>query len=111
MHRTGPANIQFQKKAGRRWTWRSPGGNIKNEIEYIMTDKPSMLTDVTVINRIDIVSDHIMAMGFVTLNTIAERRKLLNNNTKTRVHTQMIGTRKNTFSTRTEKQVHSTRKT
>ena len=23
-------NTQFQKKAGRRWTWRSPDGNIKN---------------------------------------------------------------------------------
>ena len=34
-------NTQFQKKAGRRWTWRSPDGNTKNEIDYIMTDKPS----------------------------------------------------------------------
>ena len=43
-------NTQFQKKAGRKWTWRSPDGNTKNEIDYIMTDKPSMVTDVTVIN-------------------------------------------------------------
>ena len=35
-------NTQFPKKAGRRWTWRSPDGNTKNEIDYIMTDKPSM---------------------------------------------------------------------
>ncbi len=51
-------NTQFQKKAGRRWTWRSPDGNTKNEIDYIMTDKPSMVTDVTVINRVNIGSDH-----------------------------------------------------
>ena len=38
-------NTQFQKKAGRRWTWRSPDGNTKNEIYYIMTDKPSMVTE------------------------------------------------------------------
>ncbi len=44
-------NPQFQKKAGRRWTWRSPDGNTKNEIDYIITDKPSMVTDVTVINQ------------------------------------------------------------
>ena len=39
-------NTQFQKKGGRRWTWRSPDGNTKNEIDYIMTDKPSMVTAV-----------------------------------------------------------------
>ena len=90
-------NTQFQKKAGRRWTWKSPDGHIRNEIDYIMTDKPSMVTDVTVINRIDIGSDHRMVMGSITLNTRAERRKLVNKNTRTRVDTQMIGTMKNTF--------------
>ena len=49
---------QFQKKAGRRWPWRSPDGNTKNEIDYIMTGKPSTVTDVTVINRVNIGSDH-----------------------------------------------------
>ena len=104
-------NTQFQKKAGRRWTLRSPDGNTKNEIDYIMTDKPSMLTDVTVINRVNIGSDHRMVMGSITLNTRAERRKLLNKNTQTRVDTQMIGTKKNTFQLELKKQVHSTRRT
>ena len=90
-------NTQFQKKVGRRWTWRSPDGNTKNEIDYIMTDKPSMVTDVTVINRVNIGCDHMMVMGSITLNTRAERRKLLNKNTRTRVDTHMIGTKKNTF--------------
>ena len=90
-------NTQFQKKAERRWTWRSPDGHTKNEIDYIMTDKASMVTDVTVINRVNIGSDHRMVMGSITLNTRAERGKLLNKNTQTRVDTQMIGTKKNTF--------------
>ena len=101
-------NTQFQKKAGRRWTWRRPDGNTKNEIDYIMTDKPSKVTDVTVINRVNIGSDHRMVMGSITLNTRAERRKLLNKNTRTRVDTQMIGTKKNTFQLELKKQVHST---
>ena len=62
-----------------------------------MTDKPSMVTDLTVINRINIGSDHRMVMGSITLNTRAERMKLLNKNTRTRVDTQMIGMKKNTF--------------
>ena len=90
-------NTQFQKKAGRRWTWRSPDGNTKNEIDYIMIDKPSMVTDVTVINRVNIGSDHRMVVVSITLNTRPERSKLLNKNTRTRVDTQMIGTKKNTF--------------
>ena len=36
-------------------------------------------------------------MRSVTLNTRAERRKLLNKNTQTRVDTERIGTKKNTF--------------
>ena len=83
---------QFQKKAGRRWTCRSPDGNTKNEIDYSMTDKPSMVTDVTVINRLNIGGDHRVVMGSVTLNTKAERMK-----PQTRVDTQMIGTKKNMF--------------
>ena len=38
-----------------------------------------------------------MVMGFITINTRAESRELLNKNTRTRVDTQMIGTKKNTF--------------
>ena len=87
----------ISEESRRRWTWRSPDGNTKNEIDYIMTDKPSMVTDVTVINRVNIGSDHRMVMGSITLNTRAERRKLLNKNTRTRVDTQIIGTKKNTF--------------
>ena len=62
-----------------------------------MTNIPSMVTDVTVINRINIGSDHMMVMDSITLYTIAERRKLLNKNTRRRVDTQMIGTKKSTF--------------
>ena len=92
-------------KAGRRWTWRSPDGITKND--YIMTDKPSMVTDVTVINRVNIGSDHMMVMGSITLNTRAERRTLLNKNTRTRVDTEIIGTKKNTVQLELKKQVLS----
>ncbi len=65
----------ISEETGRRWTWRIPDGNTKNEIDYIMTDKPSMVTDVTVINRVNIGIDHRMVTGSITLNTRAERRK------------------------------------
>ena len=52
-----------------------------------------MVTDVIVINRVNIGSDHMVVMGSVTLNTITEMRKLRNKNTQTRVDTQIIGTK------------------
>ena len=54
-----------------------------------------MVTDLIVINPINIGSDHTVVMGSVNIN--AERRKLLNKNTQTRVDIQMIGTTKNMF--------------
>ena len=90
-------NEQFQKQAGRKWTWNSPDGHTKNEPDNIITDKPSAVTDVTGINHINMGSDHMMLMGSVTLNTRAERRKHLNKITRTRVDTQIIGPKTKTF--------------
>ena len=47
------------------------------KIDYIMTDKPNMITYVRVINRINIGSDHRMLMSNIRLDTKAERKKLL----------------------------------
>ena len=84
-------SIQFRKHKVGAWTFR---------IICIMTsqaDKPIMVTDVTVINRVNTGCDHMVVMDSIMLNTREERRKLLNKNTRTRVDTQMIGTKKNTF--------------
>ena len=40
-------NTMVQKKAGRRWTWKSPNGVTKTEINYILTNRPDIVTDVT----------------------------------------------------------------
>ena len=74
-----------------------------------MNDKPSMVTDVTIINCINIGIEHNMLIGSVTINTRAERSTLLNKNKRTRVDTQVIGTKKNTFQLELKKQVHSSR--
>ena len=46
-------NIMFQKKAGRRRTWKSPNGVTKTEIDYILINRPDIVPDVTVINQIE----------------------------------------------------------
>ena len=88
-------NTLFQKKTERRWTWRSPDGKTKNEIDYIMTDKPNMITDVR--NRINIGSDHRMLMSNIRLDTKAERKKLLRKKKPPKVDTREIGIKKNEF--------------
>ena len=47
----------FQKKVGWRLTWKSTSGVTKAEIDYILTNKPDIVTEVTVINQVNIGSD------------------------------------------------------
>ena len=51
-------------------------GHKKNEIDYILTDKPHVLTDVSVINRFNMGDDHRMVRGTLTINTKLERARL-----------------------------------
>lgn len=51
-------NAFFQKCSEKKWTWRSPNWETKNEIDYILTNKKNLVTDVEVITELDIGSDH-----------------------------------------------------
>ncbi|XP_028178547.1 craniofacial development protein 2-like [Ostrinia furnacalis] len=51
-------NSFFQKPPHRKWTWMSPDGSTRNEIDFIMTTKRRMFSDVSVINRVKTGSDH-----------------------------------------------------
>ncbi|KAK6750784.1 hypothetical protein RB195_002634 [Necator americanus] len=42
-------NSQFQKPSSLRWTWESPGGGYRNEIDHIIVNKRFCLTDVGVV--------------------------------------------------------------
>ena len=66
-------NHEYQKKAGRRWTWKSPTGVTKTEIDYIITNRPDIVTYVTVIIQVNIGNDHRLVMS----NDQAERTKMM----------------------------------
>nr|XP_049695954.1 craniofacial development protein 2-like [Helicoverpa armigera] len=51
-------NSFFQKPPHRKWTWLSPDGFTRNEIDFFMTDKKRVFSDVSVINRVKTGSDH-----------------------------------------------------
>ena len=80
-------NTIFQKKAGRRWTWKSPNDVTKTEIDYILTNRPDVITNVTVFNKDDIGSD------VVKLDVEVERKEIMTKNPP-RVDTTQIGSKK-----------------
>ena len=53
-------NTVLKKLCNRCWTWISPNVETKNEIDYILTDKHGIFSDLSVLNSINIGSDHRM---------------------------------------------------
>ena len=93
----------FQKKAGRRWTWKSPNCVTKTEADYILTNRPDIVTDVIVISQVNIGSDHRMAMSNIKLDLEKERRTIM---TKSRCHTNRFN--EDRIPTRIEKLIQDT---
>ena len=67
-------NTMFQKKAGTRWTWESPNGVTKTAIDYILTNRPDIVIDVTVISQVNIGSDHKLVMSNIKLDVEVDRK-------------------------------------
>lgn len=56
-HKLTIINSCFKKKHNRRWTWRSPNGQHKNEIDYILSNQRTIFYNIEVMN-INYPSDH-----------------------------------------------------
>lgn len=67
----------FKKKPNRRWTWASSDGKTKNEIDFFITGHKRNATNITVLNRFVIASDHRAVRKTVEVNLKNERTKLL----------------------------------
>ena len=74
-HQLKIMNTFFKKRLHRHLTWISTNGVTKNEIDYILTDKPQTFTDVSVNNSFNTGSDHRMIRGSMTINTRLERER------------------------------------
>lgn len=73
-------NTFFQKKDQRKWTWRSPDGRVKNEIDFILSNNKNICRDTSVLNRFNTGSDHRLVRADIQINTKIERKKLLTKN-------------------------------
>ena len=81
-----------QKKAWRRWTWKSPSGVTKTEFDYILTNRPDIVTDVTDINTFITGSGHRLAMSNIKLDV-----EKLYDQEATKSRCQRIGSKKIEF--------------
>ena len=52
---------------------KSPNGVTKAEIDYILANWPDITTDVSIINQVNIESDHRMVMSNIKLDVEVER--------------------------------------
>ena len=70
-------NSFFMKPPQRKWTWASPDGVTKNEIDLVISNMKNIVQDVTVLNKFSIGSDHRAVRAKIFINTRTERSKLL----------------------------------
>ena len=56
---------------------RSPSGLVNNEIEYILTNKRSIVKNVEIIQRVNVGSDNRLVRGTIKTNTRIERCQMM----------------------------------
>ena len=69
-------NTFFEKRLDRKWTWKSPSG-VKNEIDFILSNRRDIVKDVSVINKVNVGTDHRMVRSKIKLGLKIERKKLI----------------------------------
>jgi len=74
-------NSIFQKKVKRMWTWASPDGVTKNQIDYFLCRDTSIFSNIDIINRFSFPSDHRPLRVSINLNTRIERMKSITKRT------------------------------
>lgn len=75
-------NTFFQKRASRKWTWVGPGGQIKNEIDYVISSHKYIVTDVSTLSRFKAGSDHRMVRAVFRFDLKSERAKMIKSQTR-----------------------------
>ncbi|XP_013144778.1 PREDICTED: uncharacterized protein LOC106108224 [Papilio polytes] len=70
-------NSFFRKQEQRKWTWISPDGVTKNEIDFIMSTRKQIFNDVSVINAVKPGSDHRIVRGTLNIDVKLERSRLI----------------------------------
>lgn len=68
-------NSIFKKNKKNKWTWTSPDGKYKNEIDYIMCNHPRLFTNTSVITKLNFNTNHRMIRASLKLIPPKNSRK------------------------------------
>lgn len=85
-------NSYYNRNTKRKWTWVSPNTKIKNGIDYIISNKPKLFSNIDIVNQINNNTDHRMLRGqlYLRIRRITEpktsRRNLTRNLMKLKVN-------------------------
>uniref|UniRef100_A0A914VT10 Uncharacterized protein n=1 Tax=Plectus sambesii TaxID=2011161 RepID=A0A914VT10_9BILA len=70
-------NSFFKKRIGRKWTWHSPNGQTKNEIDFVLAPHNSIfIKDVCVVASFNFYNDHRLLQATLDFNPPARKRRL-----------------------------------
>lgn len=85
-------NTLYRKRENNRWTWTSPDGRHKNEIDFILTNKSKDFRDCRTLNNINFNSNHRMVRAKLQTNALKQNRpfKIKHANTGTLDNTDSL---------------------
>ncbi|KAK6764697.1 hypothetical protein RB195_024864 [Necator americanus] len=93
MTKTIHGNSQYQKPSSLRWTWESPGGGYRNEINHIIVNKRYCLTDVAVVPKFYTGSHHRLLRGRFSFTRREEKAaKTRERNPRTAINWDLFAT-------------------
>ena len=88
-------NTVFEKRRNRRWTWISPDKKTKNEVDFVLTNRPQIIKNFEVLNCLKMSDDRMVRVKIV-LNEKLERLKLATKRT-IRISTEAINEKRDEF--------------
>ena len=91
------ANSLFEKPGKRMWTWESPDGQTRNQIDFIMVSDRTIVKNCEVITKVDIGSDHRMLRGTIKINRKLERLKRIKRLRPFKVNIKWLEQQKDVF--------------
>lgn len=72
-------NSMFKKKEKNKWTWISPDGRTKNEIDFILSNNAKQFSDTSVIQNLNFNTNHRMVRSSMNYYPPKNSRKSFNN--------------------------------
>ena len=96
-HKLKVTNTYFKKHKSRYWTWESPNGVTKNQIDFILSNQRGIVKNCEVITNVDIASDHRMVRVNISINKKLARLRFIQNKRKTRINIMKLKGKKEEF--------------